>query len=116
MSDIFQNISEIIFLAGGKCFSPIGRGIGKPDILSCSEKSVAGFGVCRCGRGGTVVAKKEKCMKIFFGDIIDRLFVSVKFLLSLNFALKGALKTHNACIFAGKKMYFWKKNVKTGLK
>ena len=100
MSDIFQNISEIIFLAGGRRFPPIGKGIGKPDILSCSEKSVAGFGVCRCGRGGTVVAKREECMKTFSGGIINRPFVPVKFLLSLNFALKGALKTHNACIFA----------------
>ena len=100
MSDVFQNISEIIFLTGGRRFPPIGRGIGTPDILSCSERSVAGFGVCRCGRDGAVVAKKEECMKIFFEDIIDRLFVPVKYLLSLNFARKGVLKPHNACIFA----------------
>ena len=40
MSDIFQNISEIIFLTGGRRFPPIGRGIGKPDILSGSVGSI----------------------------------------------------------------------------
>ena len=80
MSDIFQNISEIIFLAGGKCFSPIGRGIGKPDILSCSEKSVAGFVVCCCSADVTAVRKRERLIMIFFLTYRNKPLFLVKFL------------------------------------
>ncbi len=80
MSDIFQNISEIIFLAGGRRFPPIGKGIGKPDILSCSEKSVAGFGVCRCSADVTAVRKRERRIMIFFLTYRNKSLFPVKFL------------------------------------
>ena len=76
MSDIIQNISEIIFLASGKFFPFAGGRFGHLTKMSCSEKSNAVSGLCGCLQAARILryqgnfspALKPMCSYGFVGS------------------------------------------------